>query len=268
MVLRVCLTVRLRLTCSSANVAVLFSVDDVFVNRFLTEVRSPCFCALLLFAGARGSRRHRGVGWLPLHLLVCVYSWFQCFFLLVFKHFLYCRWKSKSLSCTSDVPCCRFWFLRCFENCSMVLTSCARRFVVRIARAYTAPSLFLARCSFVSLFLPSHTADFHELASLCACRISRSFSHLQELSKHGFTKFQHPSTVRPHPSHGRARTVHRALETRIEAGCATNTPCHQCGVGGRSALRAVAHCCQHCARLSQQLLVIVFHCSVDLVHWM
>ena len=37
---------------------------------------------------------------------------------------------------------------------------------------------------------------------------------------------------------------------------------HQCTVSGRSVLRAVFHCCQHCAHLSLQVFLIVFHCSV------
>ena len=99
--------------------------------------------------------------------------------------------------------------------------------------------------------------------------IPRSFSHLWQVSKHRFAKFQQLSTIRT--TRG---SIDRGLrivspETKNEPSCTSNNPFHQCTVSGRSVLRAVLKCCQHCAHLSLQLFLIDFHCSVghDVIVW-
>ena len=121
--------VSLRLTGSSAQVALRLCVEDFAVNRFFT--REPSCVSVRLsppleleapgvIVVSDGS---------PQHLFVS--RWLLCgFLLLIFMHFWYCRWRSKRVSCRRDVQCFRLGLL--LE--SFLLTSCARRVVVRFER--------------------------------------------------------------------------------------------------------------------------------------
>ena len=125
-------SVSLRLTGSSATVAVRFSAEDFVVNRFFTEVASCVSVrfSLLVELEAPG--------------VIVVSGGFPCissssvlcgFLFLFFMHLWCCRWRSKSVSCRRDVQCRRLWFLWCFATArSFLLTSCTRRVVVRFAR--------------------------------------------------------------------------------------------------------------------------------------
>ena len=92
--------------------------------------------------------------------------------------------------------------------------------------------------------------------------IPRSFSYLCNVSKHRFAELQQLSTI---------RTTHGSIEWGLyivspnELRCMSNNPFHQCTVSGRSVRCAVLKCCQHCAHLSLQLFLTVFHCSIALM---
>ena len=95
--------------------------------------------------------------------------------------------------------------------------------------------------------------------------IPRSFPHLWKVSKHRFAKLHQLSTIRTTHCSTEWGLYIISPETRNQPSRMSNNPFHQCTVGGRSVLCAVLKCCQHCAHLSLQLFLIVFHCSVALM---
>ena len=160
--LRVCFSVSLRLTGSSANVAVRFSVEDFVVTRFFTEVAS-CISvrfSLLLDLQALGVIVVSDSS--PLHF--CVFLWFRCgFFLHIFRYFLCCRRRAGGMSIVVDFGFCGVSFSTPWFT-SDQLCSASRRTL----RAYTTPSSVRTRCSSVRSLLPSHMPDFHLSASFGA----------------------------------------------------------------------------------------------------
>ena len=128
--------VSLRLTGSSANVAVRISVDYFVVNRFFKEVASG------VSESFTPSRRHRWVWWLHLHLFV--FRWLLCgVLLLVFIHFWHYRWEEQEGHLQQGCPMSLTWVSVVFRQLlgGFPMTSCARRFVVRFART-PLPHLF------------------------------------------------------------------------------------------------------------------------------
>ena len=203
--------------------------------------------------------RHRCVWLLSLHLFV--FRSFLCgFLILVFMRFWHCKWRSKRANC-------RRVFLWS-KLVSVVFRQLLERFssdqlcsvIRRTLRAYATPSAVLTRCSSVRSLLPSHTADFQ-----LRFGITRSQTHLWKMSKHRFTKLQHLSTIRTTQCTIERRLCIILLEAKNEPSFVSKNPLHQCTVSGRSALSAVLQCCQHCAHLSLQLVLTVFHCTVALM---
>ena len=107
----------LRLTGSSANVAVRFSVKDSVINRFLKEVPS---CVSVRFSPLLELEALGVMFCVPtaprLHFLI-----FLCGFLLfIFRNFWCFRRRTERFGCRRDVHCRRLRLLWCFDNCSKV----------------------------------------------------------------------------------------------------------------------------------------------------
>ena len=191
-------TVSLRLTGSSANVAVRFSVDDFVGNRFFKELLS---CVSVRFSVLLGLEA-------PGAIVVCDGS--SCIYGSS-SPAGFTDGSSSSFSCTSGTGGGRtsgsvaggmsgvvdFGFLLS----SGQLCSAIRRTL----RVHYPP--VLTKCSSAKSLSPRHAADF--LGQL-RCEISRSLSHFREVSKHSQIH-QTPTTFHDmvHPSRGCTRTVHR-----------------------------------------------------------
>ena len=248
------LLVSLRLGGPSANVAVCVSVGDFVVNRFFTEVAS-CVSVSPSPLLELEVPAVRCIWWFPLHLFL--FHWLLCgFLLLVCMHFRYCRWRGKNVRCRRDVQCRRHRFLWCFDNCSAVLGEST--YASRVHNSFICSDYM-----FVSEVALAHPHGGLPPFGQLRCGIPRSISHLWKVSKRRFTELQQLfPRCGPPVARQKWGLCIAAPETRHDPSCVSNNPLHQCTVSGRSALRSVLRCCQQCARLSLQLLLIVFHCSV------
>ena len=146
----------LLLTGSSAKVAVRFSVDDFFVNRFFTEV-SSCVsvrCSPLLELEAPGvivvSDGSLASLCLPLTSLWVHPSHLHAILALQVE-----EQEGSAAGGMSNVVSVVFRHL--LEG--FLLTSCARRVVVRFAISQLTPSSVLTRCSSARSLWPSHTCQ-------------------------------------------------------------------------------------------------------------